>query len=232
MKKKVLLTVAAAMAVTSVAFASPLTNYDKGSLAIDLNTSISPEMESGGTVDAKSRLGAGITYGIGNKMALQYNYSDNKSKSFPDWFEVGSYDADGFATAQVTGHQLNVLYQINPNVSAFAGLTRSKLKYSGSYVLSDGSGPIGTLSASATQTENGYQVGFIGQTQLSEKLDGWALISAGNRVNAFEIGLGYEVAKNTDFNVFYRQTKYKDFGVDESVDVKMKGLGAGLTFKF
>jgi len=79
MKKKVLLALAAAMAITSVSFASPLSNYEKGSVAIDLNTTISPDVEIREaeydylkSVDAKSRLGTGITYGIGDKLALQY----------------------------------------------------------------------------------------------------------------------------------------------------------------
>lgn len=233
MKKKVLLTLAAAMAVTSVSFASPLSNYDKGSLAIDLNMSISPKLESGESIDAKSRLGAGISYGIGNKFAVQYNYSDNKSKNTPFEEDDGTNYAIGTLNAQVTGQQFNLLYQINPNISAFAGWTKSKLKVNSTFEYGDGSGPLGNGSTTDKESQNGYQVGFIGQTKLADNLTGWALIGAGNKVNAYEIGVGYDLAKNTEFNVFYRQTKYKDFGdSDDKYDVKTKGLGAGLTFKF
>jgi hypothetical protein len=239
MKKKILLTLAAAMAVTSVSFASPLSNYEKGSLAIDLNTSISPKVEIdvgdlSASDDAKNRLGAGITYGIGNKLALQYKFSDNKTK---DYFyeETGpGYYENGRENAQIAAHELNVLYQINPNVSAFVGLTRTNAKVNWSYNYGPNSGNIiDSESGKEKQSQNGYQVGFIAQTKLAENVTGWASASAGNKVTSYEIGVGYDVAKNTELNLFYRNNKYKDFDVDgTNFDVTTKGLGAGVTVKF
>ncbi|WP_312421844.1 outer membrane beta-barrel protein [Anaerospora hongkongensis] len=239
MKKKVLLTVAAAMAVTSVAFASPLTNYEKGSTAIDISSSISPKFEISaggisGTDDSKERLGAGVTYGLGDKFALQYKYLDNKSNTyFLEVTEPGSYErsTDEF---QLTGHQLNLLYQLNPNVSAFVGWTRGTAKDKWTYKAGPDAGDIvERTSGTESQSKSGYQVGFVGQTKLADNLTGWASISAGNKVNAYEIGIGYDVAQNTELNVFYRQIKYKDFSFgDVDFDVTTKGLGAGVTFKF
>lgn len=239
MKKKVLLTLAAAMAVTSVAFASPITNYEKGSLAIDLNTSISPKLElsvngMSESDDSKERLGAGISYGLGNKFALQYKYLDNKTKEYLVDEYIGSFYENMTLNARLTGHELNVLYQINPNVSAFAGWTRSTAKVT----VTENYGPTpgyitDSASVSDERSKNGYQVGLVGQTKLADKLTGWASVSAGNRVNAYEIGVGYDVAQNTELNLFYREVKYKDFNYDDTkLDVKAKGLGAGVTFKF
>jgi opacity protein-like surface antigen len=240
MKKKVLLTLAAAMAVTSVAFASPLTNYDKGSLALDLNTSISPKAELtidgiSESDDSKERLGAGVSYGLGNKFALQYKFLDNKSKDYllyeySDPFDYGNLTLN----AKLTGHEINVLYQINPNVSAYVGVTRSTAKVTVTENYGPNPGNItDSESLSESQSKNGYQVGLVGQTKLADKLTGWASVSAGNRVNAYEIGLGYDVAKNTELNLFYREVKYKDFNFDDTkLDVTTKGLGAGVTFKF
>ena len=231
MKKKILLTLAAAMTVTSVSFASPLTNYEKGSLAVDLNTSISPKVEISGSDfgdDAKSRLGAGITYGIGDKLALQYKYSDNKTETY-SYEETGpGYYYRSTIDAQLTGHEFNLLYQIDPNVSAFVGLTKAKAKVN--LMVTDG-----TFydSGSDSQSKNGYQVGLIGQTKLSDNVTGWASVRAGDKVTGYEIGVGYDVNKDTELNVFYRNTKYKDFNVlGEDFDVTTKGLGAGVTFKF
>ncbi|WP_312201401.1 outer membrane beta-barrel protein [Anaerospora hongkongensis] len=240
MKKKVLLTLAAAMAVTSVAFASPLTNYDKGSLALDLNTSISPKAEltvdgMSESDDSKERLGAGISYGLGNKFALQYKFLDNKTQDYLlyEYSDPFNYDNLTF-NAKLTGHELNVLYQINPNLSAYVGWTRSTLKAT----LTENYGPnpgniTESESISDKRSNNGYQVGLVGQTKLADKLTGWASLSAGNKVNAYEIGVGYDVAQNTELNFFYREVKYKDFNYDDTkLDVKAKGLGAGVTFKF
>lgn len=239
MKKKVLLTLAAAMAVTSVAFASPLTNYEKGSLALDINTSISPKLElsvngMSESDDSKERLGAGISYGLGNKFALQYKYLDNKTKEYLVDEYIGSFYENTTLNAKLTGHEINVLYQINPNVSAYVGVTRSTAKIT----VTENYGPTpGNItdseSLSESQSKNGYQVGLVGQTKLADKLTGWASVSAGNRVNAYEVGLGYDVAKNTELNLFYREVKYKDFDAySTTVDVTTKGLGAGVTFKF
>ncbi|MGL5513036.1 MAG: outer membrane beta-barrel protein [Sporomusa sp.] len=212
MKKKVLLALATAMAVTSVSFASPLSDYEKGNVVIDLNTSISPDVKIDGySFDGKSRLGAGVTYGIGNKMAVQYKYLDNKTK---DYYYYGNINAE------VTGHELDVLYQVQPNVSAFAGFTRS-------------TGKINWDGYSEKQSRNGYHIGIIGQTKITDDVTGWASVSAGNRLTSYEIGLGYDIAMNAELNLFYRYLKYKDFNVyGEDVDATVKGLGAGVTFKF
>jgi len=219
MKKKVLLALAAAMAITSVSFASPLSNYEKGSVAFDLNTSISSDVEIDAnnfsrSIDAKNRLGAGITYGIGDNLALKYKYSDNKSKDFNL--------LDSKVNAQLIGHELNVLYQIDPNVSAFVGYTRStgKINFAGS-------------NLSENQSKSGYHVGIIGQTRITDDVTAWASVSAGNRVTGYEIGIGYDVAQNTELNLFYRHTKYKDFNaLKMDVDFTTKGLGAGVTFRY
>lgn len=239
MKKKVLLTLAAAMAVSSVSFASPLSNYDQGKLAIDLNTSISPKVElsSGdlsGNDDAKNRLGAAVTYGLGDKWAVQYKYLDNKSKTYAyEDIAPGDYES-GTLNAQLSSHEFNVLYQLDPNISAFVGWTKASAKVNYSYQL--GTSPstiIETGSGTEKQSKNGYQIGLIGQTKLADKVTGWASVSAGNKITGYEIGVGYDMSEFTEFNVFYRNTKYKDFNIaDEKFDVKTKGLGAGITFKF
>lgn len=233
MKKKVLLALAAAMAVSSISFASPLSNYEKGNMAVDLNISLSPDVDiSGIDLDAKSRLGFGMTYGIGDKLALQYKYADNKTKDY-SYLDVwsGGYES-GSVNAQLSGHELNVLYKIDPNVSAFAGLTRATAKLNASYLYVDSFGS-SSEDISYKQSKSGYHVGIIGQTKISDNLTGWASVSAGNRITGYELGVGYDVAKNTEVNLFYRHTKYKDFNIEgDKFDVTTKGLGAGVTLKF
>ncbi len=239
MKKKVLFTLAAAMTISSVALASPLPNYEKGKLAIDVNTSISPKVEINagdlsGKDDAKNRLGAAITYGLGDKWALQYKYSDNKTESY-SYEETTPFDYEsGTGNGQLSAHEFNVLYQLDPNISAFVGWTRASAKINWSYKYGPDASTI-TDSGSGTekQSKSGYQIGLIGQTKLADKVTGWASVSAGNKITGYEIGVGYDMSKNTEFNVFYRDTKYKDFNIGgEKIDVKTKGLGAGVTFKF
>ncbi|MGL5513328.1 MAG: hypothetical protein ACRDBM_08895 [Sporomusa sp.] len=54
-------------------------------------------------------------------MALQYKCLDNQTKDY--YFDIDDLNNKG--NVQFTGHEFNVLYQINPNVSAFGGYTRS-----------------------------------------------------------------------------------------------------------
>ena len=39
----------------------------------------------------------------------------------------------------------------------------------------------------------------------------WAKFGYGNTITQYELGVGYELAKNWEANVFYNDTKYKDF---------------------
>jgi hypothetical protein len=239
MEKKVVLALAAAMAVTATSFASPLTNYEKGNLAVDINTSLSPKVEMNTTDlrdsdDAKSRLGAGFTYGLGDKLAVQYKYADNKTKTYSYEVATGFSYQNGTTTGQLIANELNVLYKVNPNVSAFAGWTNATAKIKWSYNYGPDASNI-TDSGSGTEkgTKDGFQVGLIGQTKFAKNLTGWGSIAAGNNLTGYELGLGYDLDKDTELNVFYRHAKYKDFNVDgENFDVKIKGVGAGLTFKF
>lgn len=235
MKKKVLATLAAALAVTSVSFASPLTNYDNGKVAIDLSRSISPKIEySGGNDDTKSRFAGGLTYGLGNKFAIQYKYADNKTKNYSLETSISTYYLKISTYQQYAAHEVNVLYQINPNVSAFAGWTKAIAKNNLSLDYGPSSSNI-TYSEknSVKDSKNGLQMGIIGQTKLADHLTGWASVGAGTKLMSYEVGLGYDIAKNTEFNVFYRYNKYKEFNFGaEDLDVKTKGFGAGVTLKF
>ncbi|MGL5514574.1 MAG: hypothetical protein ACRDBM_15270, partial [Sporomusa sp.] len=86
---------------------------------------------------------------------------------------------------------------------------------------------------SEKQSKSGYHIGIIGQTRITDDVTAWASVSAGNRVTGYELGIGYDVAQNTELNLFYRHTKYQDFNVlDADVDVTTKGLGVGVTVKF
>ena len=128
----------------------------------------------------------------------------------------------------LTGHEFNVLYQINHNVSAFVGYTRSTAKVD--WADSDG-GSI--FTGNERDSRSGYHVGIIGQTKIADDVTAWASVSAGNRVTDYELGIGYDIDQNTELNLFYRHTKYKDFNFfGHDVDVTTKGLGAGVTYKF
>ena len=101
------LTAAAIMTAcfSTSAFAAPLKNYDAGKFAIDAGITFPSSLEGGNYKMSKSDSSYyGATVGIGKRMAVNYNYDQFKG-------------SDGDLTAQ----QFNLMYQVLPNVSAYAG---------------------------------------------------------------------------------------------------------------
>lgn len=208
MDKKILTGALAAMMISSTALAAPLSDYTEGSAAVDVKYSLSQDIkgESNGLAgkhDLDDHLSGGLTYGLGNNLAVQYNYTDNKLD---------------FGGDRIIAQELNLLYKLNPNLSAYAGLNRNRYSVNRGY----------------DSSETGVQIGVIGQTKLSDDLTAWAMLGAGNKRTAYEIGLGYGITDNLDLNIYYDYNKYKDNenALGRDFDAKAKGFGMGVTFKF
>lgn len=215
--KKISAIVAAAMTITSVSFASPLADYTKGKAAIDLNPNINSD-------STKDNISGGITYGIGNKFALQYKYADNKNNNYL------KLPPPSNAHAQLSAYEMNVLYQIRPNVSAYAGWAREAAKINLMYY----AGPdLGNIIYRERESQSSFHLGLTGQTKITENLTGWASAGAGSNIIGYEVGLGYQIAKNAECNVIYRYNKYQGFAFSGGdIDVKIEGVGAGITLTF
>ena len=101
------LTAAAIMTAcfSTSAFAAPLKNYDVGKYAVDAGITFPSSLKGGNYKMSKSDSSYyGATVGIGKRMALNYQWDKYKG-------------SDGDLTAQ----QFNLMYQLLPNVSAYAG---------------------------------------------------------------------------------------------------------------
>lgn len=209
--KKVLILIMALLLVSGVCAASPLTDYSQGKAAIDLEFYPGHDLTvNGKDFDGKSSNMAGsVTVGIGNDFAVQYRQSDWEGSA-------------GSKVRNINNQQFNLLYKVNKNVSAFAGFTKTSLSKQANH--GERKGP--------NQTD--WQVGLIGSKPIAKKTTAYALASMGSDIRNWEVGVSYAFAKNTEFNVMYR-----DFRADSlsnwngnSVDARVKGLGYGLTFKF
>jgi predicted porin len=201
------------MLIASVSLASPLTDYSPGKTAIDLNWFPNGTLDgSWGSVDGKrGNIDWGVTTGLGNKFALQYRQFNPESKDIG----VPSYRF-GMRTQEV-----NVLYQLNKNVSAFVGWHQAKLHSSG-------------ITASDRNT---FQAGLVGNTKIAPKTTLYGVVGVGSNLVNTETGVAYEVGKDLDLNVFYRYKKidkleYNISGETYKDDLKFKGVGVGLTYKF
>lgn len=186
------------VAASSVAMASPLTKIEAGKGKVDGAISISPTLKSQGQdLDGKTRYRLGATYGIADNVGVEYRYIAN----------AGKHDSS------VQSHQLNLMYQFNPNIAGFVGYVRNK-------------GKVGDYN----HTEGGYQVGVQGAMPIADRTSAWARFGIGSKITDYEIGVGYDLGNNFDLNLFYNDTKYKGF--DDDVSFKAHGVNLGVTYKF
>ena len=228
MKKSTLLSMVAAMVLTtSVGFASPQTDFTAGKTSVDVMYRQSDINATGpgfsDSLDKRGNLDFGITTGLGSNFALQYNGFNAKSKatSLPDG-DGSSYNEQGTLKIQ----EFNVLYKLDKNVSAFAGLVKVKGEIS-----ADGS----TMSSSI---KNKVQLGLIGTTKLADKTTAYAQVGFASDYTNWKIGVSQEIAPNLELNVDYRKTSAKKLSFNDGVggvtdvDVTTKGIGVGVTYKF
>lgn len=221
MKKKVSLAITVAtMLSANIGFAAPLTDYSAGKTAIDLTFRNSDVNDKGPSYDIslnkKSNLDWGITTGLGNQFAIQYNGYNAKTKDTT----ISSITGNGELKTQ----EFNVLYQIDKNVSAYTGIVRSKWSINDS-----------TPSSSSTDTKSKLQFGLIGSTKIADKTTAYASFAVASDYTNWKIGLSQEIAPNLDFNVDYRRLQVKKLtGNDftDQVDITAKGVGFGVTYKF
>lgn len=224
MKKTAIFAFAAAtMLTTSIGFAAPLTDYSTGKTSIDLtwrNSDINAKsQDSDDSLDKKGNLDFGITTGLGNNFAIQYNYYNAKSKetSLPDGYG-GTYKEDGSLKTQ----ELNVLYKIDKNLSAYTGIVRVK-----GNINSDGNG-------FSSDNKNKLQFGLVGSTKITDKTTAYASIGVASDYTNWKVGVSQEIAPNLELNVDYRKLEAKklNFNGVGDADITTKGLGVGVSYKF
>ena len=226
--KKIGLLVVMLLLISSVALASPLTDYSAGKGSIDLtlrNTKETLSVESEHlTFGKKNNLDTTVTVGLSDKFAIQYRNFDAKSGNL----SMGGDMAGGIST-KLTSNEFNVLYKMGKNINAFAGLVNAQVTLGQS--ISDGpSMEIGT------PTKKYLQVGVVASTQIADKTTLWGSVGVGRHLTNLEVGVGYEFAPNWEFNVNYRNLNVKNLQYmmtsEYSLDQKAKGFGYGITYKF
>lgn len=214
MKKLVLATVIGLSLMGSTAIAAPLHDYSAGKVAIDVGFNWGGNMTPRlGTIDNAPSMNAGVTVGLGNRLALQYKYDNWQTKDVYMKHAGVQFDYQtGFQK-----HQVNLLYQVAPGISPYIGWRHDSVNLNISSRLG---------SRKLTGTDNIVQVGILGQYRFAKnKATIWGDIafSAQNR-QSYEIGIGYEVIKSVDLNITYQYDKIESF--------KVRGFTTGVTYKF
>lgn len=225
MKKKILGIVVASSMLASVGFAAPLNDFSQGKVAVDISARTNGDFkvsDSNGseTYDAKTNWQYGVTVGLGNNFAFEYQNFNPKSKD---------YNAFGATiNGKLNTQEFNILYKVDKNLTAFTGINTVKSTYEVSGAELSG------------KNKTNWQVGVTGQIDLADKITGYATIAAGHDSNYWKIGASYALDKNLDFNLFYAENKYNDVKYNgiiastwgNTADYTIKGIGYGLTYKF
>lgn len=195
--------------MAGVTTASPLTDYSAGKVALDVNWTPSLDMEANDlSADGKrGNFDYGLTAGLGNKWAIQYRYFNPVSKDY------GGYHAG------IRSQEVNVLYKLDKNLSAFAGWHQARITTNA---------PGYSLPHKST-----WQLGLIGTTEIARKTTLYGIVGAGGSLLSAEAGLSYALAKDLDVNLFYRYKRIDDLRINDfDIDTTTKGFGLGLTYKF
>jgi hypothetical protein len=193
-----------------VTTASPLTDYSAGKVSLDINWTPGSDLKGDGySFDGKrNNFDFGVTTGLGNKWGLQYRYFHPVSKDYYGDFHAG-----------VRSQEVNILYKLDKNLSAFAGWHQARIT---------------TNFTDSLPNKSTWQAGLIGTTEIAKKTTLYGIAGAGSSLLSAEAGVSYAMAKDFDVNLFYRYKKINDLKIadDYEVDTTVKGFGLGLTYKF
>lgn len=195
------LTAAAIMTAcfSTSAFAAPLKNYDVGKFAVDAGITFPSSLKGGNYKMSKSDSSYyGATVGIGKRMALNYQWDKYKG-------------SDGDLTAQ----QFNLMYQLLPNVSAYAGWL----------------GADADVDFGNGKKKNSAHAGLQAHFDIPLLFTVYGNVGVGTKSNAYEIGISKPLFNNIELNLSYYDGKFKDvIGGDE--EMRAKGVQMGVTVKF
>ncbi|MBO5168196.1 MAG: TonB-dependent receptor [Phascolarctobacterium sp.] len=195
------LTAAAIMTAcfSTSAFAAPLKNYDVGKFAIDAGITFPSSLKGGNYKMSKSDSSYyGATVGIGKRMALNYQWDKYKG-------------SDGDLTAQ----QFNLMYQLLPNVSAYAGWL----------------GADADVDFGNGKKKNSAHAGLQAHFDIPLLFTVYGNVGVGTKSNAYEIGISKPLFNNIELNLSYYDGKFKDV-IDGDEEMRAKGVQMGVTVKF
>lgn len=195
------LTAAAIMTAcfSTSAFAAPLKNYDVGKFAIDAGITFPSSLKGGNYKMSKSDSSYyGATVGIGKRMALNYQWDKYKG-------------SDGDLTAQ----QFNLMYQLLPNVSAYAGWL----------------GADADVDFGNGKKKNSAHAGLQAHFDIPLLFTVYGNVGVGTKSSAYEIGISKPLFNNIELNLSYYDGKFKDV-IDGDEEMRAKGVQMGVTVKF
>ncbi|MCC5463893.1 hypothetical protein [Pelosinus baikalensis] len=187
---------------TSIVYASPVTEFEKGAISVEIGSTLDSKVSGRGKVsaDVVGDFGfkATATAGVNDRFAVQLKHGMFKSERTT--IPVGPISMTSYAKAEPS--DFNFLYKVNPNLTFITGYEYTKISY-GDFV--------------SSASKSALHFGFTGTHKLNDNYTLFATLLGGKDVSLKEIGVSYKMSKSTTFNVSYAERKVKD------VDLKVPG---------
>ena len=192
--------------MSNIGLASPLTDYSQGSVAMDYT--YRPSINVGGQIpdfeyfkgvgysgfSGKLSTEGGITVGLGNNFALQYQQF-NPTFNGPQTSFGPYYDSYG---GSLQSQEINVLYKLDKNFAIFTGLLKIK-PYMAECSYLPGCLVSSTTFYAGPEKKIG-QLGLVASTEIVKKIKVYGIGAIGSDYSSWQVGVSYTVTHNWDFN--------------------------------
>ncbi len=204
---------------TSIVYASPVTEFEKGALSVEIGSTLDSKVSGRGKISADvvgdSGFKATATAGVNDRFAVQLKHGMFKSK------KTTILSMTTYAKAEPS--DFNFLYKVNPNLTFITGYEYTKISY-GDFV--------------SSASKSALHFGVTGTHKLNDDYTLFATLIGGKDVSLKEIGVSYKMSKSTTFNVSYAERKVKNVDlkvpaahINGKENYTMKGISCLITFK-
>jgi opacity protein-like surface antigen len=202
--KKLLLVLVIILAMSSVAMAAPVTNLEKGESAVGY-LYWNPNVDAfGGDFGNASASGFYVETAVSDKVIIGLEtIKGDKSKTI-----------SGIkAKVDTRFTDLTIQYKLDNNIRLIAG--------NRNYDTDFAAAGVGSYSNSSDK----FFYGVSASTSLGDKATAYAAVTHSSIATEWQIGANQNITKNLDLNINYRY-------YDQDDDLTLKGIGAGLIYKF
>lgn len=200
-KKTFLACLAGTYLVTGIGYAAPVVDVAKGDMLLNVSYNKLDTDLAGLKFDATEIT---LTHGLSNKFALSTGVA----------FTGHENTLLGPVEANICDIRLQ--YKATKELAPFIGFKKWKIDYEGF--------PADIELAS----ESGLQYGVIYNKKLADKTSAFALVSFGNDIEEYNLGVSYDINKDCSAEINYRKISLDTHGKD----IDAKGVGIGFTYKF
>lgn len=206
MKKTILGCLIGTYLIAGTGYAAPVTDVAKGDLVVDVGYSHLDTNVGDLKLDATE---IGLTHGLSDKFALSTGVTFTGNETF-------TVNHNTYGPIEANIYDVKLQYKATKELAPFIGYKKWDIDYEGA--------PADVEIASQT----GIQYGVIYNKKLTDKAGAFALVSFGNDIKEYKLGVTYDIQENCSAEINYRKISLDT----HDKDLDAKGIGFGVTYKF